>query len=228
MNSGARILVIDDEKSIRRLLDASLSSEGYSVDLAKSGKEGLSLFDSVRPDTVILDLGLPDMEGVEVLSKIRERSRVPVIVLTVKDSDPDKVQLLDAGADDYITKPFSIKELSVRIRVALRHALNLKKEPVFESGPLKIDLNTRTVWCRGESLKLTPTEYDLLKVLARNEGRIVTQKHLLTEVWGKNAVDQSHYLRIYFAGLRKKLDKYDLSGIIVTEPGVGYRLNIEC
>jgi two-component system KDP operon response regulator KdpE len=226
MNSGAKILVIDDEKSIRRLLEVSLSSESYSVYLAKTGKDGLFQFDAVRPDIVILDLGLPDMEGVEVLSKIRERSCVPVIVLTVKGSDSDKVELLDAGADDFITKPFSVKELSVRIRVALRHALNLKKEPVFESGPLKIDLTTRSVWIKGQALKLTVTEYDLLKILAQNEGRIVTQKHLLTEVWGKTAVGQSHYLRIYFAQLRKKLDKYFLSNIIITEPGVGYRLSL--
>lgn len=227
MNSGAKILVIDDEKSMRRLLEISLGSEGYSVYLAESGSDGILKFDSVRPDLVILDLGLPDMDGIEVLSKIRERSHVPFIVLTVKGSDSDKVQLLDAGADDFMTKPFSVKELSVRIRVALRHALNLKKEPVFESGPLKMDLNTRSVWINGEPLKLTATEYDLLKLLAQNEGRIVTQKHLLKEVWGNSAVEQSHYLRIYFAQLRKKLDKYSMSGIIITEPGVGYRLSVE-
>ncbi|MCX5748762.1 MAG: response regulator transcription factor [Candidatus Saganbacteria bacterium] len=227
MNSGAKILVIDDEKSIRRLLDVSLSTDGYSIYLAKTGKDGLLQFDSVRPDIVILDLGLPDMDGIDVLGKIRERSKTPVIILTVKGSDSDKVQLLDAGADDYLTKPFSAKELSVRVRVALRHSLNLKKEPVFESGPLKIDLGTRSVWINGELLKLTATEYDLLKILAHNEGRIVTQKHLLKEVWGNNAVNQSHYLRIYFGQLRKKLDKYSLSNIIITEPGVGYRLSIE-
>ena len=227
MNSGAKILVIDDERSIRRLLEVSLSSEGYSIYLAKSGKDGLTQFDSVRPDIVILDLGLPDIDGAEVLSKIRERSSTPVIILTVKGSDADKVQLLDAGADDFITKPFSIKELAVRIRVALRHTLNLKKEPVFESGALKIDLSTRNVWGKGELIKLTATEYDLLKILAQNEGKIVTQKHLLREVWGKTAEGQSHYLRIYFAQLRKKLDKYSLSNIIITEPGVGYRLNLE-
>lgn len=226
MNKGAKILVIDDEKSIRKLLDISLTSEGYNVTLAKSGKEGLLLLANFRPDVIILDLGLPDLPGLEVMKKIRERTATPVIVLTVKDSDLDKVSLLDAGADDYLTKPFNPAELTARIRVALRHSLNLKEEPVYVNGPLKINFNLRSVEIADEPLKLTNTEFDLLKLLVRNTGKIVTQKQLLKEIWGPEAVEQSHYLRIYFSQLRKKLEKFGLADIIVTEPGVGYRLDI--
>ncbi|MFA5112825.1 MAG: response regulator transcription factor [Candidatus Margulisiibacteriota bacterium] len=226
MNKGAKILVIDDEKSIRKLLDISLTSEGYNVALAKTGREGLLLLANFRPDIVILDLGLPDLPGLEVMKKIRARTATPVIVLTVKDSGQDKVSLLDAGADDYLTKPFNISELSARIRVALRHSLNLKEEPVFTNGPLKIDFHLRAVEVSGAPVKLTNTEFDLLKLLAQHAGKIVTQKQLLQEVWGPEAVDQSHYLRIYFSQLRKKLEKHGLADIIITEPGIGYRLAI--
>jgi len=226
MSSGAKILVIDDEKSIRKLLDISLGTEGYAVCLAKTGKEGLTQQINFRPDIIILDLGLPDIPGIEVVKKIRERSATPIIVLTVKDSETDKVSLLDAGADDYLTKPFNIRELTARIRVALRHSLNLKEEPVYISGPLKIDFNLRNIEIKGKQLKLTNTEFDLLKILVQNVGKIVTQKHLLKEIWGPEAVNQSHYLRIYASQLRKKLDKYSLSHLIVTEPGVGYRLDL--
>jgi two-component system KDP operon response regulator KdpE len=226
MNSGAKILVIDDEKSMRKLLEISLTSEGYQVELAENAKDGLTQSFNFRPDIIILDLGLPDLPGLEVMKKIRARSSTPVIVLTVKDSDLDKVSLLDAGADDYLTKPFNVSELSARIRVALRHSLNLKEEPVYVNGPLKIDFNLRSVEISGEPLKLTNTEFDLLKLLVRNAGKIITQKQLLKEIWGPEAVEQSHYLRIYFSQLRKKLEKYGLSDIIITEPGVGYRLVI--
>ncbi len=225
MSSGAKILVIDDEKSIRKLLDISLTSEGYNVSLAKTGKEGLLQLSNIHPDVVILDLGLPDLAGIEVLKNVKERGSTPVIVLTVRNSDTEKISLLDAGADDYLTKPFSVGELSARIRVALRHSLNLKEEPIYKMGPLKIDFNDRTVGINDEELKLTNTEFNLLKVLVQHVGKIVTQKQLLSEVWGPHAVGQSHYLRIYFGQLRKKLEKYLLSDLIVTEPGVGYRLN---
>jgi two-component system, OmpR family, KDP operon response regulator KdpE len=225
--TGAKILVIDDEKSIRKLLDLSLTSEGYNVELVKTAKEGLAQLGNFRPDIVILDLGLPDMPGSEVMKKIRERTATPVIVLTVKDSDNDKVSLLDSGADDYLTKPFNVSELAARIRVALRHSLNLKEEPVYVRGPLKIDFNLRSVEVKGEALKLTNTEFDLLKMLVRNVGKIVTQKQLLTEIWGPESTEQSHYLRIYFSQLRKKLEKYKLSNIVITEPGVGYRLDVQ-
>ena len=225
--TGAKILVIDDEKSIRKLLDLSLTAEGYNIELAKTAKEGLAQLNNFRPDIVILDLGLPDLPGEEVVKKIRERTATPVIVLTVKDSDQGKVSLLDAGADDYLTKPFNVGELAARIRVALRHSLNLKEEPVYVRGPLKIDFNLRSVEVKGEALKLTNTEFDLLKMLVRSVGKIVTQKQLLTEIWGPESVEQSHYLRIYFSQLRKKLEKYKLSNIIITEPGVGYRLDVQ-
>ncbi|MFA4844179.1 MAG: response regulator transcription factor [Candidatus Margulisiibacteriota bacterium] len=226
MSNGAKILVIDDEKSMRKLLEISLTTEGYQVESAKTAKEGLTQLSNFRPDIVILDLGLPDMTGNEVMKKIRERTGTPVIVLTVRNSDHDKVSLLDAGADDYLTKPFNLPELSARIRVALRHSLNLKEEPVYHHGPLKIDFTLRAVEINGEPLKLTNTEFDLLKALVQNAGKIVTQKQLLSEIWGPESVEQSHYLRIYFSQLRKKLEKHDLSDIIVTEPGVGYRLAI--
>jgi len=225
MSKGARILVIDDEKSIRKLLEISLSLESYEVGLAKSGKEGLLELNNFRPDIIILDLGLPDMNGIEVLKKIRERTTTPVIILTVKGADSDKVGSLDAGADDYLTKPFSVGELSARIRVALRHSLNLKEEPIYINGPLKIDFHTHSVELGKKPLKLTKTEFSLLKILVQNVGKIVTQKHLLKEVWGPEMVNQSHYLRIYFSQLRKKLGEH--AEIIITEPGVGYRLNVK-
>jgi len=225
MSKGAKILVIDDERSIRKLLDYGLASEGYDVCLAEDAKDGMLALSNFRPDVIILDLGLPDIPGNELMKKIRERTATPVIVLTVKNTEAEKVELLDSGADDYLTKPFNMTELLARIRVALRHGLNLKEEPVYSSGPLKIDFNTRTVEVKGEPLKLTKTEFDLLKLLIQNVGKIVTQKQLLKEVWGPGAVSQSHYLRIYFSQLRKKLEKHSLSDIIVTEPGVGYRLN---
>ncbi len=226
MSKGAKILVIDDEKSIRKLLEISLNAEGYEVIPAKTGKEGLLEAANHNPDVVILDLGLPDMQGLDVLKKLKDRTSTPVIILTVKDADAEKVALLDAGADDYLTKPFSVDELTARIRVALRHSVNLQEEPVFTRGKLTIDFNSRTVKAGAEQVHLTAKEFDLLKSLVRNAGKIVTQKQLLKEVWGPSAEDQSHYLRIYFGQLRKKLEKYSISNIIITEPGVGYRLNI--
>lgn len=227
MNTGAKILVVDDEKSIRRFLEVGLESQGYKVFLAKSGKEGVKLAADQHPDLIVLDLGLPDITGTEVLKKIRESSSTPVIVLTVQSSDNDKETLLDSGADDYMTKPFSMTELSARIRVCLRHSINLKDAPVFEGGPLKIDFAKRSVTVNGAPVNLTPTEFDLLKALARHSGRIVTRQQLLKEIWGPASVEQSHYLRIYIGQLRRKLEKDPgLGGLILTEQGVGYRLDI--
>lgn len=227
MNKGAKILIIDDEKSIRKLLDINLTIQGFTVCLAKTGKEGLLLFNSFRPDIVILDLHLPDINGHEVLVQIKQRASVPVIILTVKNADSDKVALLDAGADDYLTKPFSPDELAARVRVALRHSLNLKEEPIFRHGRIKIDFSLRSLEIDDEQVKLTNTEFDLLKVLVQNTGKIATQKQLLKEIWGPESTTQTHYLRIYFSQLRKKLEKYRLSNIIITEPGIGYRLNLQ-
>lgn len=226
MSKGARILVIDDERSIRKLLEISLNAEGYEVIPTKTGKEGLLEAANHNPDVIVLDLGLPDMQGIDVLKKLKSKASTPVIILTVQDADAEKVALLDAGADDYLTKPFSVEELTARIRVALRHSVNLQEEPVFTRGKLTIDFNSRTVKVGAEQVRLTVKEFDLLKSLVRNAGKIVTQKQLLNEVWGLESPENSHYLRIFFGHLRKKLEKFSLSGIIITEPGVGYRLNI--
>ncbi|NLO91844.1 MAG: response regulator [Elusimicrobia bacterium] len=226
--TGAKILVIDDEKAIRRFMDASLSAKGYAVLLAKTGREGVKAAAEQHPDAVLLDLNLPDMDGAAVLAEIRAFSGVPVIILTVKNSDADKERLLDSGADDYLVKPFSLAELLARIRVALRHSLNLQEDTSFRHGPLEIEFARRQVNVDGEHLHLTATEFSLLKALVAHAGKIVTQPQLLSEIWGPHAVEQSHYLRIYVSQLRRKLEKRHpaLRGFIITEPGVGYRINI--
>ncbi|KYG65448.1 DNA-binding response regulator [Bdellovibrio bacteriovorus] len=221
-----KVLVIDDEASIRKLLRVSLEGNGYHVDEASLGREGVSLVASLRPDIVLLDLGLPDVTGLEVLKEIRGWTRLPVIVLTVQDSDNDKVAALDGGADDYITKPFSLPELLVRMRVALRHSsTSALEKSEFASGPLKMDLPGHVVTVYGEHVKLTSTEFNILKVLMRYKGKVVTHRMLLNEVWGPNSVEHTHYLRVYVGALRKKLKiSEDTPDVIVTEAGVGYRL----
>ncbi len=223
--SGARILVIDDEIPIRRLLKLSLEAEGYTLLEASGGQEGLVTASTQRPDLIILDLSLPDLDGLAVLKRLREWSTIPTIVLTVKDSDKDKVALLDAGADDYLTKPFSVPELLARIRAALRHTQPAEMTAVFQSGQLEMDLSARTVTVNGQPVKLTATEYNILRLLVRYAGKVVTQNHLLKEIWGPHAAEQTQYLRVYIGQLRKKLEK-DPSRpeLILTEPGVGYRL----
>ena len=228
MNPGAKILVIDDEKAIRRFLDASLSAKGYDVAAARTGAEGIKAAAERHPDVILLDLNLPDMEGSGVLKAIRPFCKAPVIVLTVKGGDSDKEQLLDAGADDYLVKPFSLTELLARIRVALRHSANLREDTVFRHGELEVDFARRRVVAGGREVQLTATEFNLLKALVTRSGRMVTRAQLLSEVWGPYAVEQSHYLRIYAGQLRRKLSAAapELAGFIVTEPGVGYRVNI--
>ena len=227
MKAGAKILVIDDEKSIRRFMDASLTAKGYEVLVAKTGQEGVKAAADSHPDVVILDLNLPDKDGLAVLKEIRGFSRVPVIILTVKNADADKEQLLDSGADDYLVKPFSLMELLARIRVALRHSINLQEDTTFTYRALEIDFAKRKVFVGGEEVHLTVTEFDLLKALVSHAGKIVTQSQLLSVVWGPHAVEQGHYLRIYIGQLRRKLEKEPgLKGLIVTEQGVGYRLNM--
>jgi len=223
--AGARILVVDDEPQIRKLLKVTLAAHGYAVHEAETGQEGVLQASMTHPDLIVLDLGLPDLTGMEVLGRIRDWSGVPVIVLTAKDREEDKIAALDAGADDYVTKPFGMGELVARIRVALRHTAKSAEEPVIRSGTLTIDLAQRIVESGGERVKLTPTEYDLLKALASNAGKVVTQRQLLRQVWG-NQHDEgdSHYLRIYIGHLRKKLEEDPSQPrLIVTEPGVGYR-----
>ncbi|MBX2989328.1 MAG: response regulator transcription factor [Bdellovibrionaceae bacterium] len=219
-----RVLVIDDESAIRNVIRVGLEAQGLSVALAADGAQGLGKALEFHPQVVILDLGLPDMGGLEVLRRLREWTSVPVIILTVNDDEPTKVRLLDAGADDYLTKPFGLPELLARLRVALRHHHAAEATPVIETGDLRIDLNQREVRREGRVVKLTATEYAILSRLARQAGRVIPQSQLLTEIWGIHSADQSHYLRIYIAHLRKKLEKEPSAPRhILTEPGVGYR-----
>lgn len=217
-------LVIDDEPQIRRLLRVTLEANDYRVFDAATGQDGIVQAAQRRPDVVLLDLGLPDLDGVEVLKRLREWSRVPVLVLSVRDREDDKVAALDAGADDYVTKPFNSGELLARLRAALRHALPAEAEAVFHSGDLEVDLSARVVRKRGQGVKLTPTEYSLLRLFVTHAGKVLTHRQLLTEVWGPKAVEQTHYLRVHIAHLREKLEA-DLAKpeLIRTEPGVGYR-----
>lgn len=226
MNQGAKILVVDDEKGIRRFLENSLQEQGYNVFLAETGHKALQLFKSKRPDLVLLDLNLPDMYGGEVLRSVRQLNATPVIALTVLNTDKDKTEILDLGADDFLTKPFSVPELLARVRVALRHGANLKDIPVYKNGPLEVDVNLRKVRVGGKEIRLTNTEFDLLKLLASWEGKIITQNFILTQVWGPAAVEQTHYVRIYVANLRRKLETCpEMKGFIKTEQGVGYRID---
>lgn len=219
-------MIVDDEAQIRKLLKVTLQAHQYSIHEASTGEEGITQAALVNPDLIVLDLGLPDLAGMEVISRIREWSNVPIIVLTAKDREEDKIKALDSGADDYVTKPFSMGELVARIRVALRHVAGSGSEPVLQIGELTIDLAQRIVTQNGERVKLTPTEYDLLKVLATNAGRIVTQLQLLQQVWGSHLDEsETHYLRVYIGHLRKKLELDSTQPkLIVTEPGIGYRL----
>lgn len=221
---GARILVVDDEHEIRRMLHVALSAHGYALSEAASGKEALNRALIFHPDLVILDLGLPDLDGMEVISRLREWSQVPVIILSVKERESDKISALDAGADDYLTKPFSMGELLARIRVAIRRTAKTEDEPVLNFADLTIDLARRMVLLKQEELKLTPTEYEILKYLAIHAGRVVTHSQLLRAVWGPNFQGETHYLRVYVGQLRRKIEE-DASQprYIVTEPGVGYR-----
>jgi len=222
---GALILVIDDEVSIRRFLRMNLTTYGYKVEEAENANDALLIVSSTRLDLIILDLELPDIDGLTLLKKIRELSNVPVIILTVKEDEEDKINLLDAGADDYITKPFSVGELQARIRVALRHKQGNIKNNIFETARLKIDLEKRAVTVNNEEVKLTPTEYSLLTFLAKYPDKVVTQNQILKELWGPNLVEETQYLRIYILQLRKKIEE-DPSNpkILLTEPGVGYKL----
>ncbi|MCL4176977.1 MAG: response regulator [Verrucomicrobia bacterium] len=218
-------LVIDDEPQIRRLVRVTLEANGYRVFDAATGQDGLAQAAQRKPDVVLLDLGLPDLQGVEVLKRIREWSRVPVIILSVRDREDDKVAALDSGADDYVTKPFNTAELLARLRAALRHTQPQGVEAIFRAGSLEVDLSKRLVLKSGAEIKLTPIEYSLLRLLVTHAGKVLTHRQLLTEVWGDKAVGQSHYLRVHFAHLREKLeDNPGAPELIVTEPAIGYRL----
>jgi two-component system KDP operon response regulator KdpE len=222
------ILVIDDESSIRKFLRISLEAQQFEVHEAASGQAGIQEVAGRKPDLVILDLGLTDMNGQDVITKVREWSQVPIIVLTVQDSEDDKVQALDAGADDYLTKPFSVPELMARIRVALRHAQPVQQDAVFKSGAFEMDFVGHIVKVGGAGVKLTATEFSLLQVLVKNAGKVVTHRMLLKEVWGPNSVEHTQYLRVYMGQIRKKLEtSEDSPELIATEAGVGYRFLIQ-
>jgi two-component system KDP operon response regulator KdpE len=227
MKSARSALIIDDEKQIRRLLRLALEGEDYQVFEAETGQAGLLEIVHRHPDVVILDLGLPDMEGVKLLRRLREWTRLPVLVLSVRDDAEEKVAALDAGADDYVTKPFATAELLARLRVAQRRSLAEIGEPVFTSSSLCVDFTARQVTLDGAEVKLTPTEYSLLRVLVQNAGKVVTHRQLLGTVWGEKAESQAQYLRVYITHLRKKLErKPNVPRLIKTEAGIGYRLSI--
>jgi two-component system, OmpR family, KDP operon response regulator KdpE len=225
MTEGVQVLVVDDELQIRRFLRISLEANGYHVHETATGQDAIVKTAQLRPDLVILDMGLPDMDGLDVLKRLREWTKTPVIILSVRDSDRDKVGALDAGADDYLTKPFSVEELLARIRTAQRHTQPHQDEAVFTSGRLQVDLTRRLVTVNGEPVRFTPTEYALLRLMIRHAGRVLTHRQILHEVWGPEYVNETHYLRVYFAQLRQKIEENPaVPEIILTEPGVGYRL----
>jgi two-component system, OmpR family, KDP operon response regulator KdpE len=228
--SSPLVLVIEDDAPIRRLLHTTLSGDGYRLAEAETGERAVRLAAQQPPDLVILDLGLPDMDGQDVLRRLREWMRSPVIVLSARDQEKQKVAALDAGADDYLTKPFGTGELLARVRVALRHSARRADDPqssTFESGDLKVDLGARRVSARGADVRLTPLEYKLLATLVRHAGKVLTHRFLLKEVWGPMQ-DEPHHLRVFMASLRRKIEHDPAQPRhLITEQGVGYRLVAE-
>ncbi|MDF2764825.1 MAG: response regulator [Rhodospirillales bacterium] len=226
INGNARILVVDDEPQIRRFLSASLNSHEYTVIEAHTGNDAIRLCTTAQPDLVILDLGLPDIDGREVLTRIREWSRVPIIVLSVRFDEQDKIDALDRGADDYVTKPFGMGELLARMRTALRHRVGTSEEaPLFSTGGLAVDLTRRVVTVDGEEVRLSRKEYEVLRTLVKHAGKVVTHQQLLREVWGPAHVNETQYLRVYVGQLRQKIERDPTQPrYIITEAGVGYRL----
>lgn len=223
VSQGARILVVDDEPAILRTVSSNLRGHGFRVETSETAQEALERFERFRPDIVLLDLILPDLHGREVIRTIREHSGVPIIVLSARGEEAEKVAALELGADDYLTKPFGVRELLARIRVALRHAAHLTSAaPIIQAGELLIDLEHRRVTVDGHAVDLTPKEYDFLKALASHPDKVLTDRVLLAQVWGWQYVDEPHYLHVYAARLRKKLGS--AARRLVTEPGVGYRL----
>ena len=223
------ILIIEDDIEIRRFLRTTLSAEHYSLREATTASEGLRLVGDRRPDVIVLDLGLPDVDGIEVIRQVRKWNRnLPIIILSARSDERDKITALDAGADDFVNKPFAIGELLARVRAAQRRSLTETGEPTFKSGSLCVDFSARQVKLDGKEVKLTPTEYSLLRVLVQNAGKVVTHRQLLRTVWGEKAESQAQYLRVYVTHLRKKLETdVDSPGLIKTEVGIGYRLSTE-
>jgi len=229
LSQGARILVVDDEPQIRRSLQVNLESRGYAVETAETGELAIQAFHNRRPDVIILDLLLPGMGGVEVVRRIRELSPVPIIVLSAMGEEARKVDALEMGADDYMTKPFGMDELLARIRSLLRRAAGAQSaQPVFTAGGLCVNFDRREVTLDDKPIKLTPTEYDLLKYLIEHSGKVLTHKMLLQEVWGQAYVDQAQYLRVFVGQLRKKIEQDPTRPrFVLTDPGVGYRFCAE-
>jgi two-component system, OmpR family, KDP operon response regulator KdpE len=218
------ILIIDDEIQIRRLLDITLSSNGYKITEASNGYEGLTLAASITPALIILDLGLPDIDGIEVLKKLREWYVKPIIILSVRNFVEDIVSALDFGANDYLTKPFRNGELLARIRVAIRQSQSITDNPILEFGTFSIDLNNHIARKNNKIIKLTSTEFSLLALLAKNEGRVLTHQYILKEIWGMGYIEQTQYLRVFIAQLRKKIEDNPTKPILLnTESGIGYR-----
>jgi two-component system KDP operon response regulator KdpE len=226
MTTNQRVLVVDDEAPIRRYLRTALGAQGLTVYESATGLEAINAVLSHRPDIIILDLGLPDIDGIEVTRRLREWSQTPIIVLSVREAEQDKIAALDAGADDYLTKPFGTGELLARMRVALRKQPAGPSEPVFQSGGLTVDFSRRMVMVNDTEVQLTPTEYDLLKVLVTHAGKVITHRQLLRQVWGEG-YDDMHILRVNISNLRGKLEPDPSRPTYIhTEPGVGYRLKI--
>jgi two-component system, OmpR family, KDP operon response regulator KdpE len=223
-----RVLIVDDERAIRRYLRTALEAQGYVVFEAVNGMEALGSATAVRPDLIILDLGLPDIDGVEVTRRIREWTQVPIIILSVRDQEQDKIEALDVGADDYLTKPFSTGELMARMRVVTRRALHVADEPTLQVDQLLVDMSHHRVTLAGVEISLTPTEYDLLRLLIQNRGKVLTHRQILRQVWGPTYEAETHLLRVNISNLRRKIEP-DLArpSYILTEPGVGYRLRAE-
>lgn len=229
-NQDMRILIVDDEKTIRRFLKATLISHGYNVFEATNAKEALESSVSAHPDAIILDLGLPDLDGTEVTRQIRKRAKIPIIILSVRENETDKIAALDAGADDYLTKPFNAGEMLARLRAVMRRLLPQNERSVFKVGKLSIDISNHSVEVKNHEIHLTPTEFDLLKVLVLNAGKIMTHGQILKEIWNKdeNFEEAAHLLRVTVSNLRNKIESNpDLPIYILTEPGVGYRLSSE-
>ncbi len=219
-----RVLVVDDERSIRRFLKASLGSQ-FVIFEATTGEEALTAVAANRPDVIILDLGLPDIDGVEVTRRLREWTQIPIIIVSVREQEKDKIAALDAGADDYLTKPFGVGELMARLRSALRRSAQAETDPVFKTGNLVVDLNQREVLVNGQPVSLTPTEYDLLRTFVKHAGKVLTHDQLLRAVWGTAYESETHMLQVNISNLRRKIEPNPVRPIyLITEPGVGYRL----
>ena len=224
MKTGELILIIDDEVQIRRLLEITLTANGFKISEAATGKEGLNLASQHQPELIILDLGLPDIEGFDVLKRLREWYEKSIIILSVRNSEDDIIRALDNGANDYLTKPFRTGELLARIRVAIRQNKSPDKSPLLEFGNIIIDLDKHTACKNNEIVKLTSTEFSLLALLAKNSGRVLTHQYILKEVWGIGQVEQTQYLRVFIAQIRKKIeDDPSKPTLLITESGIGYR-----